>query len=568
MSTLNAPPPGSCPTSNRHLTARFAALSSIRDVASQACVWLSLGMLALLTACTTLPPGADAPRIESYALAHPEQTRLGRHFEAAAAEHRGRSGFRIIANGIDGFLVRMQMIDAAERTIDLQYFIFRGDQTGWLLTQAVLRAADRGVRVRILVDDVETPPGDERLTALQAHPAVQIRIFNPFAYRGSFLWVRALEFLLNANRLDYRMHNKLFVIDNTVALLGGRNIGNEYFQVVPGTQFADEDVFVAGPISHQLSATFDEYWNSDLSIPVEVLNDTSRAPREKRQVREAHEERQALKDLVRQVPAKDTDYLARVENGEPLSGLISGRIRLEWAQAQVICDRPDKKDLDSDGRVGILMQQGVFDTAAAAMSEVLIVTPYLIPGDEGMRMIERLRARGIRVRILTNSLESSNVLVAHSGYMSYRTPLLQLGAELYESRSLLAKARGSGQAPEISRFGSYSLHTKLFVFDRRKMLIGSMNFDQRSMYLNTEIGILIHSPALAIEAARRFEAMVQPVNSYRLALRPDPNGGEPQLIWLTQEGGRTMVYDTEPARSDAQRAKAQALSLLPLDDEL
>ena len=226
---------------------------------------------AVLGGCATLPPGADFPKIASVALAHPEETRLGGLFAGAAQAHDGTSGFRIITVGVDGFLTRVQMIDAAERTLDLQYFIFRGDETGRLLTDALLRAADRGVRVRVLIDDGDTVAGDEQIIALDAHRAIEIRVFNPFAYRGHVTLLRTREFLFNASRLDYRMHNKLLVVDNAVALVGGRNIGNQYFQVDPESQFADDDVFAAGPIARQLSTTFDEYWNSRFAIPAEAL---------------------------------------------------------------------------------------------------------------------------------------------------------------------------------------------------------------------------------------------------------------------------------------------------------
>jgi putative cardiolipin synthase len=238
--------------------------------------WLHIPRLvlsvAILGGCASLPPGSDFHKLASATLAHPEQTRLGRQFGNTEHEHGGESGFRILAVGTDGFLIRMQMINAAERTLDLQYYIFHGDDTGRLLTGAVLHAADRGVRIRILVDDGETISGDEQLTALEAHPSIELRIFNPFAYRGHSMSLRALEFVFNAPRLDYRMHNKLLVVDNALALMGGRNIGDQYFQIDPESQFADDDVFAAGPVVQQLSATFDEYWNSDLAIPAEALS--------------------------------------------------------------------------------------------------------------------------------------------------------------------------------------------------------------------------------------------------------------------------------------------------------
>ena len=248
---------------------------------------LVLLVVTFLSGCAGLPPGSDFPRTTSSALAHPEKTWLGQQFQNASRERDDHSGFRIIPVGADGFLNRMQMINAAEKTLDFQYFIFRGDETGQLLTSAVLRAADRGVRIRVLIDDGETMDGDEQITKLEAHPSIEIRIINPFAYRGQTMLFRAVEFMFNASRLDYRMHNKLLVVDNAVALIGGRNIGDQYFQMDPESQFADDDVFAAGPIAKQLSVTFDEYWNDGLSIPAAALSrqDSSHAAlREHREV--------------------------------------------------------------------------------------------------------------------------------------------------------------------------------------------------------------------------------------------------------------------------------------------
>src|SRR5450755_862110 len=234
---------------------------------------LALLVLAfsVLSGCATLPPGSDAPKSVSVAIADPQTTDLGQKVARSALEHPGVSGFRLLSAGVDGFLTRAQMANAAQRTLDLQYFILRGDETGRLLADAVQRAAARGVRVRVLIDDGETVSGDEKIIALNADSHIEVRIFNPFVYRGHVKLIRAFEFMLSSSRLDYRMHNKLFVADNAVALIGGRNIGDQYFQVDPSSQFADDDVFVAGPIVKDLSATFDEYWNSGLAIPAEGL---------------------------------------------------------------------------------------------------------------------------------------------------------------------------------------------------------------------------------------------------------------------------------------------------------
>ena len=521
---------------------------------------VAMMILAVLAGCASLPPGSNFAKIKSSALVNPEETRLGRQFENAGQEHGGNSGFRIIPVGANGFLVRMQMIDAAERTLDLQYYIFRDDDTGQLLTSAVLRAADRGVRVRVLLDDGDTVTGDEQITKLAAHPSIEVRIFNPFAYRGHSELLRTAEFTLNASRLDYRMHNKLLVVDNAIALIGGRNIGDQYFQIDPDSQFADDDVFVAGPITKKLSSSFDEFWNSDLSIPAEALSG------EKSPHAALRERRVELKQQNREMKATGVDYLKRVASGEPFNGIISGHLPLIWAHAQLVYDRPDKNKVEDGERVGKLMHRAVANVALGVKSELLMVTPFLIPGKEGMQLIEDLRKRNVRVRILTNSLDSSMVLLAQAGYMRYRIPLLEDGVELYEIRSLLGNTRGSGETKTISRHGNYSLHAKLFVFDRQKLFIGSMNFDQRSMHLNTEIGLIIDSPVLAQQIAARFDAMVQPANAYQLVLRPD--GGGQSLVWRTQKNGKTVEYTTEPARSDWQRIKANILTLLPMDDEL
>jgi putative cardiolipin synthase len=532
------------------------AMDSLR----RRCVMLCLTAL-LCAGCASLPPGTGFPRTTSTALAHPEQTRLGQQFAAGAALHPGMSGFRLLSVGVDGFLMRMQMIHAAERTIDLQYFIFRGDETGQLLTGAVLLAADRGVRVRILVDDGETVAGDEQLRMLESHPQIELRVFNPFRYRGHVTALRAAEYLLDFRRLDFRMHNKLLVVDNAIALIGGRNIGDQYFQVDPDSQFADDDMFSTGPIAGQLSATFDEFWASPRSIPMEALGGgaTSRA--------ELDEHREQLQEHKQLRKDESVGYVMRIASSEPLAGIVAGRTPLIWARAQLVCDSPDKRDVERGRMVGRLMQRPVAAAAAAVQGELLMITPYLVPGQEGMRLFQALRARQVRVRILTSSLEAASVLLAQSGYMHYRVGLLDMGVELYEVRSMLGSIAGSGQTTAISRAGNYSLHAKMFVFDRRQVFIGSMNFDQRSMHLNTEIGLLIDSVMLAGQIAARFDAMVRPENAYALALGRD-GGGSPALSWHTRENGKAITYDTEPARSRWQRTAVHLLSLLPLDDEL
>ena len=514
----------------------------------------------VLGGCAAMPPGADYPKSPSSAFAHPEQTTLGKKMAPAIAGHAGLSGFHILNRGEDGFLARAQMIERAERSIDLQYFIFRNDDTGQLLALSLLQAADRGVHVRILIDDAETENGDERLAALQAHPNIELRIFNPFRYRGHLDAIRAVEFLFNHDRLDYRMHNKLFVVDNALALIGGRNLADGYFQVDPEQQFGDDDVFSAGPIVQKLSATFDDYWNSANAIPTAALGPASAA--------QLRAYRLALEDHRQQLQAAGTDYSLRISTGEPLEGMMSGKLPLSWANAQVVCDSPDKAEVEKGEEIGKLMNRRVGSAVAGAQSELLMVSPYLVPGEDGMRLLEGLRARKVRVRILTNSLMSSTVLSAQAGYMRYRVRMLDDGIELYEVRSLLGNARGSGQSAVMDGYGTYSLHAKLFVLDRKRLYIGSMNFDQRSMHLNTEIGLIIDSEELADQVARRFEAIVKPVNSYQVMESAAEPGGKPRLVWHTEESGLPVEYFEEPALSGWKRLEAGMVSLLPLDREL
>ena len=522
----------------------------------------TLLICAAMAACSTLPRGHDYPRIDSHALVNPEVTRLGGMVERATRQNPGKSGFRLLSVGVDAYLTRMQMIHEAEHTLDLQYSIIRGDDSGRLLTQAALRAADRGVRVRILMDDGERTAGDEQISPLTAHRSIEIRFYNPFTYRGSSHLLRGIEYLFKQSRLDYRMHNKLMVVDNVAALIGGRNIGDQYFQIDSDEQYADNDVFAIGPIVRGLSASFDEFWNHPLSIPNEALS-ASKSSRGA-----LTERRQLTIDEPPQVDPEGIDLLGRVDSGEPFAGMISGRLPLVWAHAQIISDSPDKKSVSEGTMVGRLMHRPVARATLASQSEVLMITPYLIPGDEGLELFKDLRRRDVQVRILTNSLTSSTIVLAHSGYMGYRVPLLEEGVELFEIRAELGNTRGSGQSAAMSRHGTYSLHAKVFVFDRQRIFVGSMNFDQRSMHLNTEIGLLIDSPELAQELARRFEAMVQPANAYQVLLQPGNSENGQHLIWRTLEDDRMVDHLEEPARSTEQTSLVKFLSLLPLDSKL
>lgn len=523
---------------------------------SQLCSYKQwIGTLAVvLSACSTVPPGADYPKTRSVAVPLTSPTRLSSAFRGAVAEHASQSGLRIFPVGVDGFLTRIELIDAAERTLDLQYYIFRGDETGGTIRTALKRAASRGVRIRILVDDADTVAGDERLFDLANVPNVEVRVYNPWKYRGHVSLFRNLEYLTHHSRLDYRMHNKLLIADQTVALAGGRNIGDQYFQVDPGSQFADDDVFTVGAAIGPLQKCFDEFWNSELAIPSQALHEPPASPGKS----------SAARLSASTAAAAGFHLQDKLAAGQPLAGLLSGATGLVWARAQVIYDSPNKKDVRDGARTGRLMYGPVAESAASVQREMLMISPYLVPARSEMKLLHEQRARGARVAILTNSLESAPELSAHAGYTHYRPRLLDEGIELYEVRSHLQSTRGSGQSRRISAAGNFALHAKLLVFDREHLYIGSMNFDQRSHSLNTELGLIIDSAELARQTVERFNALTQPQSAYAVRFR-DPGK---HLVWHYRDESRDVDETTEPARSAWQRFKVRLISLLPIDPEL
>ncbi len=516
-------------------------------------------IIMLLSACGSLPPSQERPRSESRAI-QPLPGTIGIEASAEAA-HPGQSPFRMIANGIDGLAIRLESIESAQRSLDLQYYIFRTDDSGCLVAQALLRAADRGVRIRILVDDGETVAGDERLLSLAAHPQIEIRIFNPFDYRGHAGVLRALDFAFNKRRLDYRMHNKLLVVDNSFALIGGRNIGDQYFQIDPSSQFGDDDVAVMGSLVQRLSGVFDEFWNAPMSISVEAVDKKHSTAGSLTNFRQYLDQRQEPASLKR-------DLSSRLTSREPLSDVIGNHSAVSWASAELIYDSPDKRDVVDRVARGPLISTPMEARIGKVNSELLMITPYLVPSSHEEEILQRLQRRDARVRILTNSLEAAPNLAAHSGYSTYRPKLLADGIEIHEIRARVDSTKGTGQSRALSAAGNYALHAKLYVFDRGSVFVGSMNFDQRSERLNTEIGLIIDSPSIAAAAGRRFDELTQLSEAYSVQLTDSIGGHSQHLVWRTEEHGVVIERSTEPGRSAWQRFKMRFLTWLPIEGEL
>lgn len=521
--------------------------------------WLATVVVALLAGCATLPPpGANYPKEASHAIENPEATPLGGEIDKAGRTHPELTAFRLLPVGAEGLKARAELAEAAQRSLDLQYFIIQNDRTGKLLMDAVLRAADRGVRVRMLIDDTDDVGKNKQLIALAAHPKIEIRIFNPFYTRGPFNLLRWSEYLVD-QRLNYRMHNKVFVADNAAAVIGGRNIGDEYFTPNPHIEFADFDVLTLGPIVRRISRIFDAYWNSDLAIPAQALLDT-------KSTEGALQAYRAELERNRREHASD-DHIPNLAIADPIHALLDGDGALVWAKADVLFDNPDKLKVEAGEKRGSLLRNRLVQTIDTVNEEILIVSPYLVPGDEGMRIVDGLRKKGVMVRILTNSLASTDIPAAHSGYVHYRTRLLEDGVELYEVRPSPESTDDRGHNLKPSE-GQFALHAKVFVFDRKQLFVGSMNFDYRSLKLNTEIGVLIDSPELAREAGKRFDAIAQPANCYIPHLGPPDAGGHRELTWRTEENGKMVELKSEPAGNLSRSVQANLLSLLPLDDLL
>jgi cardiolipin synthase C len=530
-----------------------------------------LACLLLVTGCASLPPGNDYPKTESSAFAQPETTALGQRLAAQAAEHPGLSGFGLFPRGLDGLLLRTQLIRSAQGSLDIQYYVFVEDYTGKLLLDGVLHAADRGVRVRLLIDDLNafaTAGTRKTLAALDRHRNIEIRLFNPFAYRGDVSLLQRLEFVLNAQRLNHRMHNKLLIADSAIAIVGGRNVADEYFDTgALSVRFGDLDVAAVGPVVHDLAQSFDAYWNCALAIPQEALPPPVHTPMH--EVRADLAENRAETD----VPA----IMRRLEAGNPLAGLLDGRIPLEWARATMIADPPEKAEAGSSAGRSFPTSAAIDALVDGVSHDLIVISPYFIPGQEGQAALERLLKRGVRVRILTNSLASTDVPAVHGAYRRYRSALLAAGAEIFEVRPVPGTAgenreshagggsAGAGASGSSGASGApFALHAKACVFDDRTVFLGSANLDPRSFELNTEVGLLIESPAIAAQVIRRFGEFSSSENSYEVVLAPEAG-----MTWRTEVGGTRIDWRHEPDTTLWQRFKSDLYTLmLPLERQL
>lgn len=511
----------------------------------------SLVMLLVLGGCASLPD--NTARVEAHYVKDP-QTRLAKAVEREAADHPGLSGFHLLGDGLDAFAARVLAANAAERTIDVQYYLFHDDLTGGVMMERLLAAADRGVRVRLLLDDIATAGYDLDLAALDDHPNVEVRLFNPFANRG----FRYLEMVSRFGRVTRRMHNKSFTVDGVVTIVGGRNIGDEYFAADPSVEFGDLDVLAAGPVAEEVSSVFDRYWNSELAYPASQLSRGALSPGRLQELRVGLQRRAS--------EARSSPYGRRIRHSTLFRDLTAGELVLHWGRAQVFADEPEKL-LDDPADRSTHMGPRLRPVADAVSQELLIFSPYFVPGPQGVDWLVSLEERGVRVRVLTNSLASNDVGIVHAGYSKYRPALLRGGIELHEAKA--QPERPSGDHGGVGSSSSASLHAKTFVFDRERLFVGSLNLDPRSAALNTEMGIVFHSPALARAVSDWADANLDAV-AYELG--PDPDDCRTckghRIRWIDHRPEGERVYFRDPETGPVRRLLIWFVRWLPIEGQL
>ncbi len=508
--------------------------------------------LAALSGCAVLPP--MPARVPTVALDDTDATELGRLARASlSGTHGDESGFRLLPTGDYAFDARITLARRAERTLDVQYYLIQQDTVGKRFLRELRDAALRGVRVRILIDDLYTGGEEAMLAGLGAYPNVEIRLFNPLPVRGSSLAERLFFSLPDFGRINHRMHNKLFVADNRFAVSGGRNIADEYFMRNRAANFIDMDVLSAGPVVRQLSAVFDRYWASDYAYPLTAVI----AP-----PADAAAARQRFDALVRDA-TPDPELLLT----DPLGGvsidayLDAGRVPLAPATARVFADAPEKVRLDGPSPSATTVTRSVLAVFEQARSEVIIASPYFIPGPVGMAAMKDAIDHHVRIAVFTNSLGATDEPLVHWRYARYRRDMLKLGVEVYELSPDLARA--SGHFGDFGRsFGR--LHAKVAVIDRRRLFVGSMNLDPRSAWSNTESGLLIDSPGLA-EGIYTLVGRDRLTSVYRLRLDAD---GE-RVEWVTTDAqGHEKVLTDEPHGSWLLDLKLWLLSTFASEEML
>ena len=500
--------------------------------------WVGLiGLSLFLVACASAPMVNDKPA--SY---FNDRGAVESPLTALASAHP-RSGVSLLADPDDALQSRLHLAALAQSTLDLQYYLWQGDDSGLALTYEVLRAAERGVRVRILLDDIYHSGRDSAYQTLDSHPNVEVRLFNPMGNRGS---VKQMNYAVGKSAFNYRMHNKIFLVDGVAAILGGRNIGDEYFGRDASFNFQDMDAIVVGKVAADAGGAFDLFWNAELAIPVAALTQRTYHITEEQTA-------QLITARERVRPAVERGRAASATRADWLATLASG---LLWTKAEILVDRPDRSDDYPDSAFMTFMH----DAHAQPRESAVIQTAYLIPNGPTLANLERLTSAGVTLRILTNSAKSNNHSSVHAYYAGYRKALLTTGIDLYEVQGKGSLAAYLDRVGEDAHAG---LHTKAMVIDDRVAVIGSYNMDPRSRVWNSEIALIVRDPDFARQILQEMERDFAPEASWRLSL--DDTGA---LIWTGESGDELVQLTKDPGSSWWDRFLWSMLRLLPLENEL
>ncbi len=473
-------------------------------------------------------------------LAH--NSRLGRAIAPVRAAHPEQCGILALDDSLDAFAARYRLVEMAERSLDIQYYIWEDDMSGRLLLSVILDAASRGVQVRMLLDDNNTVGMDDTLRILDAHPNIQLRLFNPFSFRT----LRAIGYLTDFARLNRRMHNKSFTVDNEVTLVGGRNVGDAYFGVGKQPLFSDLDVLAIGPVVEEVAHDFERYWTSKSVATLQKVLDIPD------------------KEVVKQIDIPEAwysdetaiRYLNKLESTQFSTRLEAGTLPLLWAKTRLVSDDPRKGQ--GRARRHTLLPERLIAVMGMPEQQIDIISAYFVPTRAGVAQLLQMVRKGVRIAILTNSLAANDVAVVHAGYARWRKKLLRHGVELYELKPSQENSRRPHDRGLTGNSGS-SLHAKTFSIDSNKVFIGSFNFDPRSAMLNTEMGFVIDSEPLAQLIHTRFS---QSQREAAWALRLDRWG---RINWVEQKEGQEKVWKKEPKTRFWQRMLVRLVSRLPIE---
>lgn len=507
--------------------------------------WGFMSLGALLVGCSNLPSLEGRSQTYSYTKEQVADTYFAKALAPLEAKHgAGRSGIFPLIEADDAFAARMMLAKHAQRSLDVQYYIWQRDMTGTMLFEALHEAADRGVRVRLLLDDNNTSNTDAVLAGLNGHENIEVRLFNPFMLRKPRWW----GFLTDFSRLNRRMHNKSMTADNSLSIIGGRNIGDEYFGATNDVLFADLDVLSVGEAVRDVSADFDKYWHSASSYPLErVLTSGKALPLTT--LREHAEQIAASAGAQQYVESlRESPFIAQLEQSE---------VPFEWVNVRMVSDDPGK-GLGKAEKESLLIQQ-LQDIIGDPQVDVELISPYFVPTQSGVEAFAWLVRQGVEVKVLTNSLAATDVAAVHAGYAKRRQALLKSGVILYEMQRNPSQVKPSKRKKRFLGSSGSSLHAKTFSVDRQHVFIGSFNFDPRSANLNTELGFVIDSPRLAQRINHAFYDEI-PEHAYRVKTMPSG-----RVYWMEQQEGGIKTYSSEPDSKLWRRAVVRVLSWLPIE---